>query len=194
MNAALAAFGLVFVAELGDKSQLLALSLAARHRALPVLAGLAAGQAAVQGLAVLLGGLLGVALPDRPIAVGAGVLFLVFAAVSWRSGGDDGEDDAGRRAGRDGRSPLQVVVLVAWTIAVGELGDKTMLTSATLAAREAPLAVWIGGTLGLIAAGAGAVLVGREFGRRLPTRLIERGAAVVFAVVGVLLVADGLAG
>jgi putative Ca2+/H+ antiporter (TMEM165/GDT1 family) len=140
VDALVIAFGLVFVAELGDKTQLVAVSLATRYRALPVLAGLAIAQAMAQGLAVVVGGLLGAALPTTAISVGAGLLFLGFAVWTLRADDDGGEVEV---AGRS------VVVAVATAIFVAELGDKTMLASATLAAQGNPVLVWVGGTAGV---------------------------------------------
>jgi Ca2+/H+ antiporter, TMEM165/GDT1 family len=177
----LIAFGLVFVAELGDKTQLVALSLAARYRPLPVLVGLAIAQAIAQGLAVLVGGLLGAALPTTAISVGAGLLFLGFAAWTLRGEDDDGEAEV---AGRS------VVLTVAATILVAELGDKTMLASATLAAQGSPVLVWIGGTAGVVAAGAVAIVVGRAVGARMPADTIRYMAAALFALFGLALLAE----
>jgi putative Ca2+/H+ antiporter (TMEM165/GDT1 family) len=82
------------------------------------------------------------------------------------------------------------VPAVAAAIFVAELGDKTMLTAATLAARGAPLLVWAGGTAGVVAAGAVAVAVGNLLGARLPAATIRRVAAALFALFGLLLLAD----
>jgi Ca2+/H+ antiporter, TMEM165/GDT1 family len=174
------AFGLVFVAELGDKTQLVALSLASRYRPLPVLVGLTLAQAAAQGLAVLVGGLLGAALPTTAISIGAGVLFLGFAVWTLRADDDEGVEVSGRF----------VVLAVAMAIFIAEMGDKTMLASATLAAQGNPVLVWIGGTAGVVAAGGVAILVGRSLGARLPAHIIRYVAAGLFALFGLALLAE----
>lgn len=181
MESLLVAFGLVFVAELGDKTQLVALSLAARYRPLPVLAGVAIAQLLAQGIAVVVGGLLGTALPTTAISIGAGLLFLGFAA--WTLLGDDGEEEVeiGDRS---------VVLAVAVAIFIAELGDKTMLTAGALAARGNPVLVWLGGTAGVIAAGAVAIVVGNVLGARLPKRAVRVISAVLFAVFGIALIVD----
>jgi Ca2+/H+ antiporter, TMEM165/GDT1 family len=175
------AFGLVFVAELGDKTQLVALSLASRYRPLPVLVGLALAHAVAQGVAVLVGGLLGAALPTTAISIGAGILFLGFAVWVLRSEEDDDDVEI------DGRS---VVVTVAVAIFIAELGDKTMLASATLAAQGNPVLVWMGGTAGVIAAGVVAIALGRSLGARLPAHVIRYVAAGLFALFGLALLAE----
>jgi len=75
---------------------------------------------------------------------------------------------------------------------VAELGDKTMLATATLAAQGNPVLVWVGATIGIIASGSVGVLVGRATGARLPERTIRIGSAALFAVFGVALIALNL--
>jgi putative Ca2+/H+ antiporter (TMEM165/GDT1 family) len=177
------ALGLVFVAELGDKTQLVALGFGARHRLAPVLTGVVLAYMATNLLSVVIGGLLGAALPTRAIGLVGGVLFLGFAlwALRQRDLGDEGDEQAGTGTGTGDRS---VVLSVAGAMFVAELGDKTMLATATLAAEGNPVLVWVGATAGIILAGVLGVLVGRWFGARLPDTVTRIGSAVVFAVVG----------
>lgn len=184
MSALLVAAGVVFVAELGDKTQLLALSLATRYRPLPVLAGVSIAYAACNLLSVVVGSLLGAALPTTPLRIGGGLLFLVFAWRAWRED-DDGEDEEVPtvRAGA-------VVRSVAAAMFVAELGDKTMLTTATLATERSPVLTWVGATLGIIACGALAVVAGRALGARISTRATRMLSVVLFAGFGVALLAS----
>jgi Ca2+/H+ antiporter, TMEM165/GDT1 family len=197
VDALFAAMGLVFVAELGDKTQLVALSFGARNKLAPVLVGLALGYAVVNLVSVLVGAVLGVALPTRAIGIGGGILFLAFAA--WTARGIRTADRAAAaevevadaEAAAVAAGHRSVVLSMAGTLFVAELGDKTMLATATLAARENPVLVWIGATTGIILAGTVGVLLGRAFGARLPPRLTQVGSAVLFTVFGlVLLVAN----
>jgi putative Ca2+/H+ antiporter (TMEM165/GDT1 family) len=181
------AFGLVFLAELGDKTQLVALTLAGRYPAARVLAALGAAILLLQTLSVTVGSLLSRALPERAIATGAGLLFVGFAVWTWRTrdGDDDGDD-----AGAGGRG----LVGVAVAFFLAELGDKTMLTTAGLAADRGALAVWIGSTAAMLTATALAVLAGRSLTSRVPPRLLRTIGAVAFAVVGVATLAGAAAG
>lgn len=181
--------GLVFVAELGDKTQLVALGFGARHRVLPVLVGMFIAYATANLLAVAVGGLLGAALPTRGLGLAGGVLFLAFAVWSLRGGGEDDEDAGGDDGAVAARPARGVVVSVAVAVFVAELGDKTQLATATLAAQGPPVLVWVGATLGIVAAGAVGVVVGRFVGSRLPERATRIGSALLFAVFGVLLLA-----
>jgi putative Ca2+/H+ antiporter (TMEM165/GDT1 family) len=188
----LATLGLVFVAELGDKTQLVALGFGARHRVGPVLVGVAIAYAVSNLLSVVVGGLLGVALPVRAIGLIGGVLFLGFAAWTLREWGADTGDDA-VPDGQEGPAVdrRSIVLSVAAAMFVAELGDKTMLATATLAAQGSPVHTWVGATVGIILSGALGVLLGRVFGARLPERVTRLGSAALFALFGaVLLVAN----
>jgi putative Ca2+/H+ antiporter (TMEM165/GDT1 family) len=188
VDSLLAALGLVFVAELGDKTQLVALGFGARYRIAPVLAGVVAAYMATNLLSVVVGGLLGATLPTRAIGLAGGVLFLGFALWTLLKGEEEDEalDEA---AGAGDRS---VIVTVATAMFVAELGDKTMLATATLAAQGNPVLVWVGATIGIILAGALGVLLGRWFGARLPEQVTRIGSAVLFAVFGLVLLVTNL--
>ena len=189
MHSLFIALGLVFVAELGDKTQLVALGFGARHRLAPVLTGVVLAYMATNLLSVVIGGLLGAALPTRAIGLVGGVLFLGFAlwTLRQRDAGDEGDEQADT-----GTGDRSVVLSVAGAMFVAELGDKTMLATATLAAEGNPVLVWVGATAGIILAGALGVLVGRWFGARLPDTVTRIGSAVVFAVVGAGLILTNL--
>lgn len=187
LNAILLSLGVIFVAELGDKSQLMALTFASRYRTLPVLAGICVATAVVHLGSVLIGAALGGAVPTRPITIAAGVAFLGFAL--WTLRGDSLSEDEKSRAGRTNHRAI-VAVTIAFFLA--ELGDKTMLATIALATREGLLGTWIGSTIGMVAADALAIVVGRQLGKHLPDRLIKYGAATAFAVFGVVLLADAI--
>jgi Ca2+/H+ antiporter, TMEM165/GDT1 family len=171
----LAAFAVVLLAELGDKTQLVALTLAGRHPALRVLLALTAAIAVLQTLSVTAGALVAEAVPDRAIAIAAGLLFLGFAVWTWRSDDED-EGDAGARG----------LVGAAVAFFLAELGDKTMLTTAGLAADRGAVAVWIGSFAAMVAATALAVVAGRGLTARVRPETLRRIGAVAFAVVGVV--------
>ena len=181
MESLLAALGLVFVAELGDKTQLVALGFGARHRLAPVLTGVVGAYMATNLLAVIVGGLLGATLPTRAIGLVGGVLFLGFAAKTLLDGDD--ADDEGDVATDD-----SVVWSVAGAMFVAELGDKTMLATATLAAQGNPVITWVGATVGIILSGTLGVLLGRVFGAHLPERATRIASAVLFAAFGLALI------
>ncbi|MEU9873617.1 TMEM165/GDT1 family protein [Actinomadura sp. NPDC048021] len=191
MTAFLISLAVIFVAELGDKSQLMAMTFATRFRALPVLIGITAATAIVHLASVALGAALGAALPTGPISIIAGIVFLGFAL--WTLRGDE-LDDAERDKAR--MATGSAILAVGGAFFLAELGDKTMLATVTLAADHGGLAgltgVWLGSTVGMVAADALAIVVGQMLGRRLPERVIKYGAAAGFAVFGVLLLIEGI--
>ena len=178
-------FGLIFVAELGDKSQLMALTLATRYRALTILAAITAATAVVHLVSVGLGAAIGAALPTDAMSVLAGLAFLGFAVWTIRGDELDESDDARAR-----RASSSVFFTVAIAFFLAELGDKTMLATVTLAADHGWFGVWLGSTVGMVAADALAIVVGQQLGTRLPERTVKIGAAITFAAFGVLLVVD----
>ena len=182
----LAAFAVVFLAELGDKTQLVALTLAGRYPAAKVLLALGAAIALLQTLSVTAGALIGEAVPERAIAAGAGLLFLGFAWWTWR-GADEDEDFANPTAGRAG------LLGVAGAFFLAELGDKTMLTTAGLAADRGAVPVWIGSVAAMLAATALAVLAGRNLTRRIRPPTLRKAGAGAFLVVGLLTLAGAAA-
>lgn len=187
MDAFLLSFGVVFLAELGDKSQLMALAFASRYRALTVLVAVTIATLIVHAGSVLLGAAFALALPTNVIQVAAGVAFLGFAA--WTVRGDElGATDASR-ARRTGRWAL---LTVGTAFFLAELGDKTMLATVTLATTEEPIGTWLGSSAGMVAADAIAIAVGAYLGTRLPDRGVKIIAGLAFLVFGLLLIAEGL--
>jgi putative Ca2+/H+ antiporter (TMEM165/GDT1 family) len=187
VHAFLLSFGVIFLAELGDKSQLMAMTFAARYRALTVLVAVTLATLLVHAVSVLVGSLFALALPTSLIQVVAGVAFFAFAA--WTIRGDElGEGDEAR-ARRGGR---WAVLTIGTAFFLAELGDKTMLATITLATTEEPIGTWLGSTAGMVAADALAIGVGALLGTRLPEQAIRVFAALAFIVFGVVLVAQGL--
>jgi Ca2+/H+ antiporter, TMEM165/GDT1 family len=187
MIALAVSFGVIFVAELGDKSQLMALTFATRYKAGVVLAGISIATAVVHLVSVAVGYGLGAAVPTGWISLAAGLAFLAFGA--WTVRGDTLSDDEKAKASRAGKSALWAV---GGAFFLAELGDKTMLATITLATQHGWFGTWIGSTIGMVAADALAILVGRWLGRSLPERAIKYGAAALFAVFGIWLIVEAV--
>ncbi|WP_432825334.1 TMEM165/GDT1 family protein [Dactylosporangium sp. CA-092794] len=180
-------FGVIFVAELGDKSQLMALTFATRFRMMPVLIGITVATAVVHLVSVAVGYGLGAALPTGWISLVAALAFVAFGF--WTLRGDTLTDDERTKAERTTRS---AIVAVAVSFFLAELGDKTMLATITLATQHGWLGTWIGSTVGMVAADALAIVVGRQLGRHLPERAVRYGAAALFFVFGAWLLVESL--
>lgn len=187
VHALLLSFVVIFVAELGDKSQLMAMTFATRYRFWTVVGAITAATTLVHLLSVALGNVLGLALPTGPLNALAGGAFLAFGL--WTLRGDSLSEDETARSQRAARSAF-VAVAVAFFLA--ELGDKTMLATVTLATTEGWVGTWIGSTLGMVAADALAIGVGSLLGRHLPERAVKVGAAVLFFAFGAALFYEGV--
>ncbi|MET9713463.1 TMEM165/GDT1 family protein [Nocardiopsis alba] len=177
----------IFIAEMGDKTQLVAMSLATRYRVRTVLLGITAATALVHLGSVFIAEVLGATLPTDWLTLAAGLAFLFFGA--WTLRGDEMTDkDEERAASRRIRSGFMTVFVV---FLVAELGDKTMLATITVGTQHHWLPVWIGSTVGMVAADAIAIAIGAVLGKKLPERAIRIGAAVLFFVAGAAMLGQG---
>ncbi|CDH46822.1 MAG: TMEM165/GDT1 family protein [Candidatus Competibacteraceae bacterium] len=167
------AFGLIALAELGDKTQLVCMTLAARHPPAPVLIGAVLAFAVLNLLAVLFGASVAAWVPEWATAAIVAVLFAVFGWRAWR----EADAETVEVEEKSGRS---VVLSTFVLIFLAELGDKTQLAVAGLASTQDALPVWVGGTLGLAAISALGVLAGRTVLQRLPMPLLHRVSGVLF--------------
>jgi putative Ca2+/H+ antiporter (TMEM165/GDT1 family) len=183
LTAALISLGVVFLAELGDKSQLMSMTYALRHHWWVVLSGVAVAAFLVHCLAVAVGHFLGLTLPERPIAFAAAVSFFVFAAWTWRERKDRGAAPA---------APEHRFVLLAVvsSYVLAELGDKTMLATVALASEHNWAGVWIGATVAMVLADGLAIAAGALLHRRLPERLLHGLASALFVLFGLWLLFD----
>jgi Ca2+/H+ antiporter, TMEM165/GDT1 family len=178
MHAFWLALVMVFLAELGDKTQLVALCMAARYRAGVVLAGVFVATLTVHLVSVGLGSLAGKFLPEIWVGFIAGVAFIAFGM--WTLRGDSLDDDECPTG--KGRSPFWIVTI---TFFLAELGDKTMLTTVALAAKGSVLLVWLGSSLGMVVSDGLAIVVGQMLGAKLPERVVKVVAACIFFAFGI---------
>jgi len=200
---------LITLAELGDKTQLLALCLAARYRWWQVLIGIFAATVFIHFFSTLIGQAVGSLIPELWLGIITGVLFVGFGVWTLRGDSDDGDD--GSRTGRFGP-----IVTVAIAFFLAEMGDKTQIMTMTIAADPAAVlrtfgaagpaitnalagmglsadgltstqsfwGVWMGSTVGMMIADGVAIVVGSILGKKLPERIITRISGAVFIVFG----------
>lgn len=170
-----------FIAEMGDKTQLMLIALTSKYKLRDIILGTAAAILVLNGLAVLAGGLVSEFIPDWLIKMIAALAFLYFAA-STLAGDDEEEEDEG------GKSKIQFAPLAVFcTFFVAELGDKTQLTAITFGANEgmkSAFVVWIGCSLGLFAADILGMLVGYLLKSKTPDGLLNTLAFVIFSIFG----------
>lgn len=183
----ISSFALLFLAEMGDKTQLMTMTLAHRYRPLPVIAGVFGAFLVLNVLAVLVGETLFRFVPGYVVLLAAGALFLFFAARSWRDGAGDEEASPGSKGAGSALAASFALIFVA------ELGDKTQLTVIALAAGTGDAwAVLVGGTaalwlVSLIGVGLGATLL-----KRVPGVWVHRAAALLFLVFGLLAIGQAV--
>ncbi len=179
--AALASFISVFVAEFGDKTQLVSLSMACRYPPLQVLAGAMTALALVLGLAVGVGGLIAAYIPDVVVAVVSGVFFVIMGLFTLARREDGALE---QRPGKAGFYQTLVLVFLA------EMGDKTQMATMLLSANFGrPLVVFGGAMAAMLLNHALAIFLGRRFFSRLNPRLLKQGTALLFMAIGLAMIA-----
>jgi putative Ca2+/H+ antiporter (TMEM165/GDT1 family) len=193
-------FATITIAELADKTQLVTFSQACKYPAWPVLTGSAVALVVVTFLGVVGGSVLYWLLPPEVLSIVAGALFIVFGTVMlwrWHRGRapDEGPECApGEDAGAAADCETSNAAIFRSTfalVALAELGDKTQITVIALTGKyEAPTAVFIGASVGLVLVSAAGVLAGRVVGGRLSMRSIELLAGIIFVALGALFLLD----
>jgi len=175
LTTVLSSFGLIFLAELGDKSQLVCMTLAARYRHPPVLLGAIAAFLVLNTLAVVLGAALAQWIPDYALAIAVAILFGAFGVSSLLSSQHQGEECEPHKKPGHG-----IFVATFLMLFLAEMGDKTQLTVAGLAAALPPFAVWLGATLALVTTSALGIWVGATLLRRIPIHRLHQISGVLF--------------
>ena len=176
-----------FIAEMGDKTQLMLIALTSKYKLRDIIFGTAVAILVLNGLAVLAGGLVSEFIPDWLIKTIAALAFLYFAASTIA--GEEQEEGSGK-------SKIKFAPLAVFcTFFIAELGDKTQLTAITFGANEgmsAALVVWIGCSLGLFAADILGMLVGYLLKSKTPDGLLNTLAFAIFSIFGVFTLYQGL--
>lgn len=175
----LKAFILIFIAEMGDKTQILAMAFATKYPVKKVLLGVFLGSLLNHGLAVVFGSYISNFIPINTIQIVAGFAFVLFSL--WTLVSDSDEDE-----GEKQKSKFGPVVTVALAFFIGELGDKTQLTAITLSTDAAyPLIILVGTVLGMIFTSGIGIIVGKKLGGKIPEFTMKIIAASVFMFFGI---------
>ncbi|BBX99088.1 TMEM165/GDT1 family protein [Mycobacterium lacus] len=192
LTATLLSLGVVFLAELGDRSQLITMTYALRYRWWIVLTGVAIAAFTVHGISVAIGHFLGATLPARPMAFASALAFLAFAVWAWREGlKDEASADDGASMVREPRFALLTVVS---SFVLAELSDKTTLATVALASDHNWVGVWVGTTLGMVLADGLAIAAGILLHQQLPDQLLHVLASLLFLLFGLWMLFDGALG
>lgn len=175
----LRAFFLIFVAEMGDKTQIIAITFATQYKVREVLLGVLFGVFLNHGMAIILGKYLSKLIPLDLVQIMAGALFVIFGILALRS-----EEDEENHFDKKSFGPIMTVAVAFF---VGELGDKTQLTAMTLAAEgNYPIFILFGTTLGMIVTSGLGIFVGSKIGEKIPDILIKIISSLVFLTFGTL--------
>lgn len=174
-----AVLGAVAFAELGDKTQFLAIALASKYRWQPLFLGISLSILLLMGLAVLAGGYLLTLLPTVVVKIVAGSIFLLFAILSWLDRGEKKKQAQGKE--------LPAFWTAFLSFFLSEFGDKTQLLTMALAAEyRQPLLIWVASSCALIIVDGFALFLGNRLGKWLPRKALRYAASVLFFVFGVL--------
>ena len=182
MEAFLVSVSTVAIAEMGDRTQLLSLMLAAHYRRpWQILAGVLCATLANHTVAGVLGARLGRFLTPAVLDGAVGVSMIVMALWALKA------DTLDEGAGRSGRGNAFLATVIAFFVA--EIGDKTQIATVALAAGYANLgAVIAGTTVGMLIANAPAVFLGKAFAERLPLKALHFAASVLFMLLGAVFI------
>lgn len=174
LSSAGATFLLIALAEIGDKSQLVCMTLAARHRGPPVVLGAVAAFAVLNLLAVLFGAAVAAWLPEWVVTAAVAALFALFGISALRYKDDDDDEEIEEKPGHGIFATTFLLILIA------EFGDKTQIAVAGLGSTTDAAAVWTGATLALACTSILGVLAGRKFLHKLPLVWIHRISGLFF--------------
>jgi putative Ca2+/H+ antiporter (TMEM165/GDT1 family) len=176
----LTSYVLIVAAEMGDKSQLVCMTLAARHKAMPVILGAVAAFALLNTLAVVFGVAIANWLPEYVVAITVAVLFTVFGIHSLRVQEPDADEDVQEKSNHS------LFFTTFLLITVAEFGDKTQLAVVALSSTAAPIAVWLGSTAALASTSILGVLAGRTILQKIPLVLLHKISGSIFLVLAAI--------
>lgn len=179
LSSAGATYLLIALAEFGDKSQLVCMTLAARHRGLPVVLGAIAAFAVLNLLAVLFGAAVAAWLPEWLVTAAVALLFAWFGIAALRFE-EEGDEEIEEKPGHGVFATTFLMIFLA------EFGDKTQIAVAGLGSTADATATWVGGTLALATTSLLGVYAGRRLLNRLPLHWIHRISGVFFLLLALL--------
>ncbi len=174
-------YALVFIAEIGDKSQLMCMLLAARYRALPVALGAISSFVLLNSVAVTLGAVFKELLEPQWISVIVAILFLIFGLQAIFTTEEEDETKLSK-----GISAKRLFITTFMLITVAELGDKTQLAVVALGSVDIPLSIFIGATLALATTTILGVWAGHRLLKNVPMRLVHKVSGVFFICLGLV--------
>jgi len=173
-------YALIAAAEIGDKSQLVCMTLASRHRGLPVMLGAITAFAFLNTLAVVFGVAIAAWLPEYIVAATVAFLFAAFGIHALRIEEEDEDEEVKEKSGHG------IFFTTFLLITVAEFGDKTQLAVVALSSTASPVAVWLGSTAALASTSALGILAGRTILQKFPLTLLHKISGAIFLILAAL--------
>jgi len=172
------AFVLVFAAEVGDKTQLMLMTLSAKYSIMQMLLGILLGVVVNHGAAVFIGSFLSNAADDSMLQIFSGAMFIVFGIIIIVFD-DENENKRDFKFGP--------VITTALTFFLGEMGDKTQLTAMTLAMEaKYPLIILSGSVAGMLSIGFVGIIIGTSLTKHIPSYIIKTISGLIFIIFGLM--------
>lgn len=178
----------MFIAEMGDKTQLLMIAMTSRFKLRDIIIGSGLAVLVLNGLAVCVGSLISQFMPAWLIKLAAGIAFFYFAWSILKQEDED-EEESGGKVG------VHPILSVFGTFFLAELGDKTQLTAITFAANEgmeSAVTVWLACSIGLFAADLVGMLLGHLLKSKMPDGFLDKLAFVIFVLFGFTTLEEGV--
>lgn len=183
-NEFIRAFVLIFLAEMGDKSQIIAMTFATKYRIWDVMLGVTLGVVFNHALAIILGNFISILIPTSYIHLAAGFLFIIFGLNSLSIDEEEEIED---------KKEFSPILTVAIAFFIGELGDKTQLATMTLAAESLnPFIVLLGTSTAMIATSSLGIFIGSKVGKKIPEISVKIASSLVFLIFGLIRVVNSI--
>lgn len=182
------AFTLVFISELGDKTQLLALSFSSKLKTTTILLGVALGSLLSHGIAILFGSFLGNienATFQIIIKIITYLSFIAFGIITLKS---NNKDESSSNNKKSFNSNFRYILFIAFSIAIGELGDKTFLASIGLGIQypSYKIILILGAVFAMVVADLIAIILGKTLSKKIPENIIQNFSGILFLIFGIL--------
>jgi putative Ca2+/H+ antiporter (TMEM165/GDT1 family) len=183
-----AAFVIIFLAELGDKTQLVTISFASKYPQIPVFWGVFLGMSMVTVLGVVVGTIIFQYVPIFYVKVISGAIFIIFGIWTLKEAREGEEEEDVKEIGN--KSVFSTTFIL---ISIAEFGDKTQFMVIALTAQYgAPILVFIGAILAFALIVGIGVFVGKKLSERISTKWIELGSGILFIIIGIIFLIEPL--
>lgn len=181
------AFTLVFISELGDKTQLLALSFSSKLRTTTILLGVALGSLLSHGIAILFGSFLG-NIENATFQIIIKIItyfsFIIFGIITLKSSNNE---ESSTNNEKNFRSNLSYILFIAFSIVIGELGDKTFLASIGLGIQYPAykIILILGAVFAMVVSDLIAIILGKTLSKKIPENIIQKFSGILFLIFGI---------